>query len=316
MELSESNVVHLSISAVERDTGLSKDTLRVWERRYGFPKPLRDAFGERIYPLEQVDRLRAIRRLMDTGHRPGKIIGLEAADLQPLADSSAGTAASQREARDEDNSPDLVHLLALVKAHDVEEFRRQLGQRLLRLGLARFVTEVAAPLTQRVGDAWSRGQFEIFEEHLYTESMQVVLRSAISTIPQPGERPRVLLTTFPSESHGLGLLMAEALLALEGCRCVSLGTQTPVWDIVLAATSQHIDIVALSFSSVMNPNQVVDGLNELRAKLPHSVEIWAGGQCPILQRRPPADIHVLQELPDLHKALLNWRIRLSGVQTV
>jgi hypothetical protein len=25
------------ISAVERETGLSKDTLRMWERRYGFP---------------------------------------------------------------------------------------------------------------------------------------------------------------------------------------------------------------------------------------------------------------------------------------
>lgn len=29
----------LSIAAVERDTGLTKDTLRVWERRYGFPTP-------------------------------------------------------------------------------------------------------------------------------------------------------------------------------------------------------------------------------------------------------------------------------------
>ena len=56
MEASDSAVVHLSISAVERDTGLSKDNLRVWERRYGFPNPQRDAFGERIYPLEQVDR--------------------------------------------------------------------------------------------------------------------------------------------------------------------------------------------------------------------------------------------------------------------
>ena len=27
------------ISAVERETGLSKDTLRMWERRYGFPRP-------------------------------------------------------------------------------------------------------------------------------------------------------------------------------------------------------------------------------------------------------------------------------------
>ena len=54
----------LSIAAVERDTGLSKDTLRVWERRYGFPVPERDGSAERAYPLEQVERLRVIKRLM------------------------------------------------------------------------------------------------------------------------------------------------------------------------------------------------------------------------------------------------------------
>ena len=308
MDLPDSTVVHLSISAVERDTGLSKDTLRVWERRYGFPNPLRDAFGERIYPLEQVDRLRAIRRLMDVGHRPGKIIGLELNELQALSDMSASSP-SNRHDTEQDHHPDVQFLVDTAKSHDVEELRRQLGQRLLRLGLARFVTEVVAPLTQRIGDAWSRGQMEIYEEHLYTESMQVVLRNAISTIPQPGDRPRVLLTTFPSEPHGMGLLMVEALLALEGCRCVSLGTQTPVWDIVLAATAQNIDIVALSFSPVMNPNQVLDGLNELRAKLPRAVEIWAGGKCPVLQRRPPADIRVISELSDLAGALADWRYR-------
>ena len=37
-----------SIAAVEREVGLSKDVLRVWERRYGFPLPSRDAPGERL----------------------------------------------------------------------------------------------------------------------------------------------------------------------------------------------------------------------------------------------------------------------------
>lgn len=309
MELPDAAAVQLSISAVERDTGLSKDTLRVWERRYGFPNPQRDAFGERIYSLEQVDRLRVIRRLMDVGHRPGKIIGLDIKELQALADTSVGNLSGHRHEAEQDHHPDIAHLVEVTKSHDMDDLRRQLGQRLLRLGLARFVTELVAPLTQRIGDAWSRGQMEIYEEHLYTESMQVVLRNAISTIPQPGDRPRVLLTTFPGEPHGMGLLMAEALLALEGCRCISLGTQTPVWDIVLAATSQHIDIVALSFSPVMNPNQVVDGLIELRAKLPRSIEIWAGGHCPVLQRRPPADIRVVNELTDLAPALSDWRHR-------
>ena len=57
----------LSIAAVERDTGIGKDTLRVWERRYGFPVPGRDANDERIYPMAQVEKLRVIKRLMDQG---------------------------------------------------------------------------------------------------------------------------------------------------------------------------------------------------------------------------------------------------------
>ena len=55
----------LPIAAVERDTGLAKDTLRVWERRYGFPQPDRDANGERVYPLVQVDKLRLLRRIQE-----------------------------------------------------------------------------------------------------------------------------------------------------------------------------------------------------------------------------------------------------------
>ena len=53
-----SRALMMSIAAVERDTGLSKDTLRIWEKRYGFPLPTRDTQGERCYPMEQVERLR------------------------------------------------------------------------------------------------------------------------------------------------------------------------------------------------------------------------------------------------------------------
>ncbi|MCB1912570.1 MAG: MerR family transcriptional regulator, partial [Rhodocyclaceae bacterium] len=63
-----------SIAAVERDTGLSKDTLRVWERRYGFPTPERDENGERLYPGDQLERLRLIKRLLDQGRRPAALM--------------------------------------------------------------------------------------------------------------------------------------------------------------------------------------------------------------------------------------------------
>ena len=65
----------LGIAAVEREVGLSKEVLRVWERRYGFPVPARDRNDERLYPAEQVERLRMVKRLMDQGHRPGRLLG-------------------------------------------------------------------------------------------------------------------------------------------------------------------------------------------------------------------------------------------------
>jgi MerR family transcriptional regulator, light-induced transcriptional regulator len=293
----------VSIAAVERDTGLSKDTLRVWERRYGFPQPGRDAFGERAYPLAQLDKLRVVRRLMDAGHRPGRIVGLPVEQLQQL---SAPASSAHEQALVVLERDDLLVYFEHIKNHRLEELRRSLSQTLLRIGLERFVVDVVAPLNAMVGDAWARGKLEVFEEHFYTEAIQAMLRQAIGSITQPSQAPRVLLTTFPLESHGLGLLMAQALLALDGARCVPLGVQTPIVDIALAAQSQNIDIVALSFSASLNPNYVLDGLVDLRSKLPERTQIWAGGNCPILQRRPPTGIQVMSRLQDIHAAMVNW----------
>lgn len=309
--MNESTVIAgltLSIAAVERDTGLSKDTLRVWERRYGFPTPARDAIGERAYTLEQVDKLRVLKRLLDAGHRPGRVVPLPLEALQQLTQQtvdqpSRGNPAPGLQAAE------LGALLGLVRSHDAGALRTELQRRLGRVGVARFVNEVVTPLNGAVGDAWIRGQLEIFEEHLFTEVMQGVLRQAITSIPDaPADaRPRVLLSTFPGEPHALGLLMAEALLRLEGCPCLSLGPQTPLWDIVLAAAAHRSDIVAISFTGAMNPNQVVDGLTGLRAKLPPGVELWAGGSAPVLHRRRVEGVLPLASLEGLSGELQRWR---------
>jgi DNA-binding transcriptional MerR regulator/methylmalonyl-CoA mutase cobalamin-binding subunit len=294
----------VSIAAVERDTGLSKDTLRVWERRYGFPQPQRDAYGERVYPLEQLDKLRLVKRLMDQGFRPGKIIGQSAAELQRLAESltAAPHAAPQVEASDE-----IARYHDCITEHRLDDLKRQLSQALLRLGLARFIAEVVAPLSTQVGESWSRGQLQIFEEHLYTEAVQSILRGAVASIPAASAPPRVLLTTFPQEPHGLGVLMAEAMFTLEGASCVPLGVQTPLWEIAAAARAQSIDVVALSFTPVVNPNQVLAGLADLREQLPPAIEIWAGGSAPVLRRRPPREVRVLNSLADVGPAVAAWR---------
>jgi MerR family transcriptional regulator, light-induced transcriptional regulator len=303
--------VMLSIAAVERDTGLSKDTLRVWERRYGFPMPERDDLGERSYPFEQVERLRTIKRLLDAGHRPGRIVSMAVIDLNRLAATlSMGSAST--EARVAAN-PDLDAYMAAIADNDVDGLRRLLARGLSRVGLGRFVLDVVAPLNNLVGDAWMQGRFEVFQEHFYTESVQVCLRNALHHLPPAGVgRPRVLLATVAGEPHGLGLLMAEAVLALEGCRCISLGVQTPVWDIVCAAKALRSEVIALSYTGCTNANHIVDGLAELRSKLPAEIDVWAGGSAPALQRRPVAGVKVLPTLEHITGMLADWHAARPG----
>ena len=307
---SDAEPVLLSIAAVERDTGLGKDTLRVWERRYGFPAPGRDAFGERSYPLEQVEKLRVIKRLMDQGHRPGRIVALPIDELQRLSQGLYSAPQAMQLERPEVHA-DLQNYIQLIREHDAEGLRHNLSQALAHKGLKHFVTEVVAPLTGMVGDAWMRGEIEVFEEHLFTESMAGLLRQAIGAVADPSaaSRPVILLTTFPQEPHGLGLLMAECMMVLQGARCLSLGTQTPLRDIVNAAAAHQVDVVALSFSVSMNPNHVLDGLDELRKGLAPTVELWAGGRCPILQRRSIEGVHVLNDLTQIGTAVKRWRGR-------
>jgi methanogenic corrinoid protein MtbC1 len=311
-DLSRSAAIALSIAAVERDTGLSKDTLRVWERRYGFPVPARDAFGERAYTLEEVDKLRVIKRLMDAGHRPGRIVPLPLEELLRMSGSTVDPPLRGTEAAS--GTADLRAQLDLIRSHDVGALRTELTRQLSRLGVARFVNDVVGPLNAAVGDAWLRGQMQIFEEHVYTETVQVVLRQAIAGVPEPATdaRPRVVLGTFPGEPHGLGLLMAEAILALEGCRCVSLGVETPLWDMVLAAEAHCADIVALSFTGCMTPNQVVEGLAELRRKLPAATALWVGGAAPVIHRRRLAGVEPFASLEEVPARLRRWRVERAA----
>lgn len=293
-----------SISDVERDTGVPKETLRVWERRYAFPKPQRDRNGERIYPADQVQRLRLIKRLIDTGYRPGKIMHYSTDELAQMTGKISAPMVPNGD------DPELRQCLDLIKQHSLAQLRQRLAEAQLRLGLQRFVMEVAAPLTTLVGDAWAAGELAVFEEHLYAELLQSVMRQAIfAATRQDGRtqaRPRIVLTTVPQERHGLGLLMAEALFALEGAHCVSLGVQTPLAEIVDAARRQSADIVALSFSGSTSPRAVVDNVTELQNRLGSDIEVWAGGDSASAARRRLNKASVL-DLNDIQGSIVRWR---------
>ena len=308
-----------SIADVERDTGLSKDTLRVWERRYGFPTPARDSLGERQYDHEQLIRLRHIRRLIDAGHRPGRVVALPLEGLVELNTQRQAEqiqpAASVTVVRDE-TTTFTEQWMQMLRRQDAHGLRQALAQVQLERGLARLITECVAPMNVLVGQSWLEGRLAVYEEHLYTEIVQSVMRQALGQLAQARapHPPRILLTTVPGEVHGLGLLMAECFMVLEGCHTVPLGVQTPLPDIVTAAATSEADIVALSFTAAQNPRDVRNALTQLRERLPAHVEIWAGGNCPALYKpqrgRPAGAAPVflpMGQLKDIQDGVARWR---------
>lgn len=266
-----------TIAQVEQATGIPKDLLRMWERRYGFPQPARDAQGDRVYTRDDLGKLDLIRRLMEQGRRPGKLVGLSADTLQQLY--SEGMAKE---------SMRLQELVPLLRSSDFLQSRDWLETRLHSQGLRRFVCETLPQLNQIVGDAWEAGHLGVHDEHLYTEQINNLLRAAIATLPASApEARRFLLTTLPGEQHGLGLLMVEALLRQRGDAVISLGTETPRDDIVRAAMSHQVHVVALSFSITFTAPRAQAELVALRQQLPDHIALWAGGAA--LQSLPPID---------------------------
>lgn len=292
-----------NIAAVERDTGLSKDLLRMWERRYGFPTPARDAHGERIYSVAELERLRLIKRLIDKGFRPGKLLPLDPVELeQLLLDTSP--------APDGRTQTDWEPYLALLREGNLAALREALQRQLVLQGLQRFVLDTAAPLTMAVGEAWMRGSIRVHEEHAFSEILKSLLRHAIALFGTQGS-PAILLTTLPDEEHGLGLLMAEALFMIAGARCISLGTRTPMLEIVDAAARHEVDCVALSFSASFPARQGTQQLRELRERLPADTEIWVGGGgASALQL--PAGVYGANSPESPSELIAAWRSRLPG----
>lgn len=290
----------LPIASVERETGLSKDTLRVWERRYGFPTPERDANGERLYAPAQVQRLTQIKRLMDRGHRPGKLLALDDAALVALDEARPNVLAT----------PSVLQLdtwMHLVKTHDSEALQRLFYREMAKRGLAGFVQDIIAPLIARVGEAWSRNELGIFEEHLFSQHLEKMFRTVLASMsPQHGS-PCVLLTTLSGEEHTLGLLMVEALMVVEDVYPVLLGPQTPIDEIVRAAQLKQVDAVCLSFSSAYSPTLAAQGLRDLRQMLPAGIELWAGGYGVKAIRKLIDGVCLMPEFRDLYDCLEKWR---------
>ena len=288
-----------SISDVSRIAGIPKDLLRMWERRYAYPKPERDVNGDRVYTDEELNKLIVIRQLVDQGRRPGKLVGLELAELNDML----------KENRTRLDFDQLIHLLCSGNAPELHGW---LTRQIQSLGLRAFIHQVMVPANQLVGEAWLAGKLAIYEEHLYTEMVTSLVRQSLAEIPTAKAEPRVMLTTMPGEQHTLGLLMVEVLLRLGGAEVIPFGIEMPVRDIIDAARTHQVDVIGLSFSGNYKRDDAVVMLSGLRQMVDDHTAIWVGGSAFQADTRLPDGVELLGDLYDVEQTLAAWKQAVSS----
>ena len=271
--MGEQNQPSMTIGAVSRATGVPTNTLRTWERRYGFPQPKRSSGGQRLYSPDIVPRLRLVARALSLGHRPGQIMVLAEAELLALIDPRPGPLmqASDR----------TVHVverwMSAIEALDGPRFESMLDAELSTLGLMSFLIDRIGPFTQAVGDRWLAGEIEVYQEHFATQRMEGFLGRHWRSMSDLATGPSVVCACLPGERHVLGLHMAACVFALGGYRVVFLGADAPEADIAVAANQCSSVAVAISVSEHARASGVVAQVDALKRHLRRGAAIVLGG---------------------------------------
>ena len=285
----------LSIDDISRDTGLGKDQLRVWERRYGFPVPVRDEQGNRRYSLQQLECLREVRRLIDQGQRPGQLLRPDLCQNMPKVSLPGVSESGDQEQVDAWLQMEHQQLAGLLR------------KKMEKFSTRDLLKQVVEPLIHAVGERWASGRLAIFEEHRISQLLNTLLGHCLLQLDADQNMPLVVFSTVPGERHQLGLLMAELTMRQQGCRTINLGPEMPLDELVTAAESYHASFIALSFSINMNRRQVVNALESLLELCPRTMAIIAGGRGVASLRRLPAGIKIVRQAGDLRKMFKQWK---------
>ena len=269
------------IAVVAERTGLSRDVLRVWERRYGAVDPTRSAGGQRRYSDEDVARFRLLAAATSHGRTIGLVARMTTPQLEELvAEDAAARPTTQGRAPTDAHAAHAAIVetaLELSRALDGNGLDRALRHVIANHGVPQFIEEIVPGLMHRIGDEWAAGRLTIAHEHIASAAvLAILLDTARSARELPGA-PRLLVATPTGEWHAVGAALVAAAAALDGWSLVYLGVDVPAADIVAAARASGVRAVALSVVRASNPVALEHELRAVRAGLPPDVPLIVGG---------------------------------------
>lgn len=205
-----------NIGVVSRMTGIPENTLRVWERRYGFPKSERTEGGHRLFTSLEVARIKWVTQRIDEGMQTSNAIraleqsehdGLFADLSTPLARSSPISVVDEAA-----NKVIQSRLFDALAQHNEMLANRVISEALAAYSIEDLIHGVIAPTFTAIGEAWHREQIHIATEHFATNHLRRQMLMWLQAAPPPYPVRHIILACAPDEMHEGGLIMLAVLL--------------------------------------------------------------------------------------------------------
>ena len=289
------------IHRVAKLTGLSKDVIRVWERRFGILKPTRGANRYRNYSDEDVALLRFLKEQLDAGGSIGELAKLGREELLGRARASAPRASFV----DNTFSRLLRELLSTLNPFDRVIFEKRLNGAVAVVPFEEALHGILLPLQEQVGQLWHESHIDVAIEHYVTKHIQQKIFSAMNQLPVAEFGAKVIVACPPGEEHDIAALTVAYRCRVRGCRVYYLGANVPITSLANLCGKVKPDLTIMSFPLALSDDKATELVQALADEVSPISNLAVGGHGALAMRDvfSKYNITVLEDFADLDHRL-------------